>query len=127
MYTLFLDDERSPDKVTWVTIPDMHKILVVRNYDQFVECIETHGLPEFVCFDHDLADCHYAAMLQDTNPMAPFDYGSEKTGFDCAKFLVNHCADNGYKFPKYVIHSMNPIGKERISSYIENGKAVLDI
>ena len=84
------------------------------------------GMPAFVCFDHDLADQHYAAMIAEAEGR-PADYGPEKTGYDCAKWLVDFCEDNKRKFPRYVVHSMNPIGKERIISYIENAKKHLDI
>jgi hypothetical protein len=55
------------------------------------------------------------------------NYGPEKTGYDAAKWLADHCAEKGVKFPRYVVHSMNPVGKERIDSYIENAKTHLGI
>jgi hypothetical protein len=142
-YTLFLDDERSPNQVTWAEFP-RNQLVVVRNYDQFVAHVTEHGLPGFVCFDHDLADQHYAAMLKETAAdkqftfwmpgddessglNITFDYGSEKTGYDCAKWLVDYCADRNLKFPQFVIHSMNPVGKERIDKYIANAKVHLNI
>ena len=64
-YYLFLDDERIPGNVTWITMPGDRAYQIVRNYDQFVQHITTNGVPDFVTFDHDLADEHYAAMLRD--------------------------------------------------------------
>lgn len=142
-YHLFLDDERLPGDVTWVRLPNVPWQLV-RNYDEFVETVLEHGLPEFVTFDHDLADAHYAAMLEENESSGPFkfwmpgdeenpgmnlsfDYGTEKTGYDCAKWLVEHCMDNGLKYPAYEVHSMNPVGAERIRSYIENAKKHTEI
>lgn len=121
MYHLFLDDERMPSQVTWVQIP-YAVYEIVRSYEEFVDIIEKHGVPKFVTFDHDLADQHYQAMLTEVNGNSNIDYGPEKTGYDCAKWLVDYCADNGYMFPPYAVHSMNPIGKDRINSYIENAK-----
>lgn len=144
-YHLFLDDERMPSQVTWVKIPYV-VWEVVRNYDEFVETITSHGVPKFVTFDHDLADEHYKVMSQEVAAHdkkftfwmpgddeefeglnMTFDYGSEKTGYDCAKWLVDYCADNGKKFPEYQVHSMNPVGSKRIRDYIENAKKHLAI
>ena len=133
-YVLFLDDERHPDQVTWVEFPRYDAVFIVRNYDAFVNQVTLGGMPGFVCFDHDLADTHYEVMLEenkyaydDGDLKKTFDYGSEKTGYDCAKWLVDYCSNNGFKFPRYVVHSMNPAGKERIEGYIENAKKHLNI
>jgi hypothetical protein len=41
----------------------------------------------------------------------------EKTGYHCAKWLLEYCMDNSLDIPKVVfIHSMNPIGGENIKS-----------
>ena len=90
-------------------------MLVVRNFEEFASSIVERGMPSFVSFDHDLADEHYVAMLKES-----VNYGSEKTGYDCAKRLVEYCHDNNLPFPPYVVHSMNPVGKERIEKYIVN-------
>ena len=140
-YVLFLDDERNPQDVTWARFPRDGVTFVARNYEQFVDSIYNKGMPRFVCFDHDLADFHYQAMLKDNEAnrytaFVPddegglnltFDYGKEKTGFDCAKWLVQYCIDNGLKFPPYVVHSMNPVGGQRIHDYIQWAKQKMDI
>ena len=125
-YTLFLDDERSPWNVTWAHIPQNWPIQVVRNYDEFVAHVHANGLPKLVCFDHDLADQHYQAMLAETQGR-PHSYGPEKTGLDAAKWLVSYCAQAQVKFPPYVVHSMNPVGGERIRNYIEDARKHLGI
>jgi hypothetical protein len=126
-YVLFLDDERLPDHVTWAQFPRYDLTFIVRNYTQFVDQIKLHGVPKFVCFDHDLADTHYAIQENDTDASTEVDYGTEKTGYDCAKWLVDYCAERNVPFPKYVIHSMNPAGKARIQGYIDNAKKHLGI
>lgn len=139
-YVLFLDDERMPDKVDWVQFPRYETIYIIRTYEGFVRQVTTYGVPMFVCFDHDLADQHYVAMLEEAKHLEDnkytyddgdlkktFDYGPEKTGYDAAKWLVDHCVEKGVKFPRYVVHSMNPAGKERIESYIESAKKNLNI
>ena len=113
-YKLFLDDERHPGQVTWVQFPS-GPYEVVRSYEAFKEHIERNGLPEFICFDHDLCDEHYSG-----------DY-RYNTGFHCAKWLVEYCETNKLKFPDYVVHSMNPVGKENIEQYVEAAKQYLEI
>jgi len=138
-YKLFLDDERHMSHVTWVELPAKGPWVIARNYDDFVDTITSNGLPEHVCFDHDLADFHYGVMLKELDHYSAqnegnggplhmtFDYGPERTGFDCAKWLVEYCIDNAVHFPPYVVHSMNPIGSKRINDYITEAKKHLDI
>lgn len=124
-YNLFLDDERMPNDVVWEKIPD--HCIIARNYTHFKNLIEDMGIPKFVAFDHDLSDFQSAIGVQenlytynDGDMVKTFDYGSEKTGLDCAKFLIAHCQKNFTKFPEYVVHSMNPIGRKRIIDEIES-------
>jgi hypothetical protein len=119
MYKLFIDDERLPHRVTWVELPNGPWVSV-KNYDQFVSYIKDNGIPEFVSFDHDLADGHYPSGVSKTKP--EYHKYKEKTGYDCAKWLVEYCMDNNKQFPAYEVHSMNPIGKINIRSLIENFK-----
>ena len=131
---LFLDDERKPGDVTWCELPSA-KYVVVRNYDEFVRHVLTFGVPAFVSFDHDLADEHYRVGFEEARALEPwrmqtgesFDYGPEKTGYDCARWLVDFCTERGAKFPKYAVHSMNPVGSVRIKQYVENAKKHLNI
>jgi hypothetical protein len=46
----------------------------------------------------------------------------EKTGMDCAKWLVDYCIDNKKELPDYVVHSMNPAGRENIKSLLDQFK-----
>lgn len=115
MYNLFLDDTRHPQSTTWVKLPESGTWIIARNYNEFVECVEKNGLPTFVAFDHDLADADFGK-----DPSK--DTFKEKTGMDCAKWLVEYCMDNNKPFPEYVIQSMNPIGAINIRAYIENFK-----
>ncbi len=45
---------------------------------------------------------------------------SEKTGYDCAKWLVNFCMDNNLELPEYYAHSMNTVGRRNILGYLDN-------
>ena len=114
MYNLFLDDERFPKNVTWIQLPLVNWI-IVRDFKQFVNIIEKRGLPNTVSFDHDLAEDHYRTTIP------KIDY-KEKTGYECAKWLVEYCMERNLNFPNYTVHSMNPIGKQNIISLIDSYK-----
>jgi len=87
---LYLDDIRNPKTTGWD---------IVRSYEEFVEYINTHGLPEIMSLDHDL--------------------GGFKSGYDCVKWLV---------FDKQLdlrevdinVHSANPVGRKDMESLINN-------
>lgn len=96
-YLLFLDDLRVPTQVSWVRLPRGNWV-IARNYRQFVERIETLGLPHFISFDHDLGMAH--------------------NGHDCAKWLVNYCLDNEESLPEFEVHSTNPVGAVNISQFL---------
>ena len=117
-YNLFLDDNRIPTHVTWVDIPKDQHYSVVRNYQEFVDLITLRGLPKFVCYDHDLGSAHYGHGLNGDD--IPYDSYTEKTGYDAAKWLVDYCMNKAIKHPSYVVHSMNPVGKQNIISYVES-------
>ena len=117
-YNLFLDDIRLPNDVTWANLPKDQHYSVVRNYNEFVDLITLRGMPQFVCFDHDLGSDQYGLGLN--NDEIPYDSFKDKTGYDAAKWLVNYCMERGIKHPPYVVHSMNPVGKRNIESYIES-------
>jgi len=118
-YNIFLDDIRVPTDVTWVYIPVDQHYSVVRSYKEFVDLITLRReVPKYVCYDHDLADCHYGDGLN--NDQIDYNKYQEKTGYDCAKWLVNYCMERGIKHPPYIVHSMNPIGKLNIESYINS-------
>ena len=93
-------------------------------YDEFVNWIKQNGLPDLISFDHDLADEHIQYYFDNGghhNPPNPQETTfTEKTGYDCAKWLVEYCMKKGVKHPPYQVHSMNPIGKQNIISYVES-------
>ena len=114
---LYLDDFRDPrDSFFYLGKPiyNSSSWKVVRSYDEFVKYINTHGLPSIISFDHDLADEHY-----ETDNI---DEYKEKTGYECAKWLVNYCIDNNTKLPEYLCHSQNPVGKKNIMTLLDNFK-----
>ena len=128
MKKLFLDDIRNPKDCANGLVPShLNKFywendwFIVRSHNEFVDWIKKNGLPDFISFDHDLADAHYTIDYSDINwPYTNPDV--EKTGYDCAKWLGNYCLDNHKILPDYIVHSQNPVGKLNIQGYLDNVK-----
>ncbi len=120
-YNLYLDDFRDPIDSSYYlrkSIYETQKWTVVRNYDEFVKCIEENGIPDIISFDHDLADEHYGLDVENTET---YQHITERTGYDCAKWLINYCIDNKKELPKTIlIHSMNPTGSQNIKSLFDS-------
>lgn len=130
-YKLFLDDIRNLDEAFSYTKYERFKEddwIIVRDYSQFVETIEEKffhlsAFPEIIAFDHDLADEHYMPQPlwgTDYNVFAENQGFEEKTGYNCAEWLINFCMDNEVKLPEYYCHSMNPAGRENILFLLKN-------
>jgi hypothetical protein len=129
---LFLDDIRQPYEVGNYISPIELRVFyrkeqweIVRNYKEFCEFISKNGLPELISFDHDLADEHYTPQEYWHNYEVSKAYQEsqnykEKTGMDCAKWLVDYCIVNSQPLPKFFIHSMNPVGAENIRVLLNN-------
>lgn len=113
MTKLYLDDIRTPQTDGWE---------IVRNYDDFVAWIRMHGVPDEVSFDYDLGED--VAKEKVANGMSKRKAREEKkyskSGYDCAKWLVQYCMDKKLDFPKWNVHSANPVGSENIRYYISN-------
>lgn len=128
-YKLFLDDIRTPKDAYGYTKYDSYmndKWNIVRSYDQFTKHITSEfdkgSFPEIISFDHDLADEHYSDKMYgemcEYNKL--YEHFKEKTGYDCVKWLVGFCIDNQINLPKFVVHSMNPVGGKNITNYLIN-------
>ena len=115
---LFLDDIRQPPL-------HLDKIFdVVRNYEQFVEYIETYGIPEVISMDHDLHREHTMFFYDNggfKNPPDPrYENFKFKTGYDCALWLVEYCKENNLELKKVIVHSHNPMGSKNIYEVISS-------
>ena len=118
-YKLFLDDLRMPKDVYGYYRQKIYldeDWAIVRNYQEFTTIIEEKGIPDFISFDHDLADEHYGEM----GSGCQYDEYQEKTGYQCAIWLAEYVVDKMKPLPDYKVHSMNPIGRENIIHYLEN-------
>lgn len=131
-YNLFLDDIRNPKDVALYIQPvnikryyTTYKWVTVRDYDSFVKTITKMGMPDIISFDHDHANEHYDQSMF-TQELGERDYNdlyetfNEKTGLDCARWLMEYCRTNSYALPTYIVHSMNPIGKQNILTELRN-------
>ena len=120
-YSLFLDDNRSPGDVKWISLPIV-KWRIVRSYKDFVGIITKENLPVNISWDHDLSISSYQEFHRADASGEPINYTNieEKTGYDCAKWLVSYCAERNLNLPNYTVHSWNPVGKKNIESILES-------
>lgn len=129
-HKIYLDDVRTPTAKDWQ---------VVRNFDQFVKAVEKIGLDniEVISLDHDLGDSAMWEYHNNVSRNYSLDYNNikEKTGYDCAKWLVAEFYKRNpdwptkgrdvkrakpFNFPTVYTHSANPIGSANIMGYINN-------
>jgi hypothetical protein len=130
MKKIYLDDVRTPLDKDWI---------VVRNFDEFVKTVERIGFNDIqtISLDHDLGESAMLEYHRNVSPNYKLDYSNinEKTGYDCAKWLVEKFyRDNpgwdkmprdarrklNWSFPMIYTHSANPIGSANIMGYINN-------
>ena len=111
---LWLDDYRNPFdlEANWLVFSPFEllegdEVIWVKSYNEFRKYIENWGVPDICLFDHDLGDESLTG---------------EKTGKDCADFLVEYCLDYGVKLPLWNCQSANVVGKENINSIMNNFK-----
>jgi hypothetical protein len=125
-HLIYLDDVRTPVSQEWI---------VVRNYEEFVAKVTELGLEniEIISLDHDLGDTAMQEYFNNVSPNYTLDYSNikEKTGLDCAKWLIDHWFEVNLTtqtqpsrgitgFPDVLTHSANPIGSANIMGYINN-------
>jgi hypothetical protein len=117
---LWLDDYRNPYEDNWLNFSPIGKdcdVIWVKSYAGFIHWIIVNGLPDAVCFDHDLGNIPEYEMESNIENPDP-----EMTGYDAAKFLVKYCLLHKKELPLYSVQSANKIGKENIIRYLENFK-----
>lgn len=115
---IYLDDVRTPLDPEWV---------VVRSYEEFAVKVEEMGLENIglISLDHDLGDSAMQEWKTNVfqNYTLNYDNINEKTGMDCAKWLVEQWIE-GKPVCKVMIHSANPIGSANMQGYINNYKHI---
>ena len=92
-WKLFLDDLRTPPNGGWE---------IARSYEEAINLISERGMPQRIAFDHDL--------------------GTEKTGMDFARWMVESLLDGRLQLPDgftFSVHSDNPNGADNIRGLME--------
>ncbi len=114
-YNIYLDDLRTPIDDNWI---------ICRNYDEFVDKVKEIGIENIdtISLDHDLGETAIREYFKNvtTNYILDYDNIHEKTGYDCAKWLVEQSINNDIHLPLILTHSANPIGSANIMGYINN-------
>ena len=132
-YRLILDDLRTAQQCTvsngkfnYVPLLQLTETkpedwVIVRNYDQFVQVIKERGIPDFISFDHDLDRSAMREYFFAIENGKPFNYNNvkEKTGLDCAKFLIDKCKESVRILPEITLHTANTLGWENINAELE--------
>ena len=98
---LFLDDERNPEDVTWITLYE-GPYEIVRTQDEFIAWVSQHGIPDVISFDNDLGT----------------GFGE---GRDCAKWMCEAVMDGDIAFNprmRFTVHSKNVVAAEWITQYL---------
>jgi len=112
---LYLDDIRTPLDKEWE---------VVRTFEELVKHIKQVGLENYdvISLDHDLGDSAIQEYILNGSPNYTLDYNNilEKTGMDCARFLVAESMSTSIPLPQIYIHSANPIGSANMMGYVNN-------
>jgi hypothetical protein len=126
---LWLHDLRNPFEGKWIEefAPEYlnsGSIIWVLNYEEFIEWIRKNGLPQKICFDHDLGeDVAIKLVSKGINKKKAREVKKlAKSGYDCAKWLVDYCIDYDLQIPDWNIQSANPVGKENINGLLINAK-----
>jgi hypothetical protein len=115
---IYLDDVRTPIDKDWI---------IARDYEQFVRIVKTYGLENIktISLDHDLGDTAMKEWHKNVyhNYTLNYDNITEKTGYDCAKWLVEQWM-NGAPVVDVYTHSANAIGAANICGLIWNYRHV---
>lgn len=124
---LWLDDYRDPFQDNWLVFSPIvpSEVVWVKSYTEFTAWITENGLPDAICFDHDLGlpnQLKWRAKGKSKRASRRLAKQEERTGYDCAKWLINYCMDNNKALPKYGIQSANPVGRDNIDGILKNYK-----
>ena len=124
---IYLDDVRTPTNPNNEWVDGIEEWTVVRSYDEFVKTVTEIGLEniEVISLDHDLGDSAMREWHTNVYHNYTLDYNNitEKTGYDCAKWLVGQWLD-GKPVVNVYTHSANAIGSANIMGIINNYRHV---
>jgi hypothetical protein len=119
-YNLFLDDKRNPNDI-WnhQKSPEyaVYNWIVVKDFSSFTDTIQDNGIPLRISFDHNLCDEH---IMESSTKKIPYESYRQKTGYDCALWLVEYCLDFDINLPKYKVHAEKGVGRKNIENLLDN-------
>ncbi|MDT0678653.1 cyclic-phosphate processing receiver domain-containing protein [Autumnicola musiva] len=103
---LWLDDKLNPmdTRMDWLAFSPIGReveVVWVKNMMEFRNWIQKNGLPDAICFDHDLGD-------------------SSPNGYDCAKWLIKYCQENQLSLPLWASQCTNPLQKANINKLLRS-------
>lgn len=123
---LFLDDLRNPFRGANGKLPfaEYDVIYWAKDFLQFQLSVSVIEKIDIVSFDHDLHPEHYVPEYLWNDYLESKHYQdnkkyTEKTGYDCAKYLLDFCITKRIKFPEWYVHSDNPVGADKIKYLIK--------
>lgn len=129
---LWLDDIRNPrdTKVDWLQYSPIGydvNVVWVKSYAQFIKYITEFGLPDGICFDHDLGKITEIELRQQgySKEAARKAKQEEKSGYDCVNWLIEYCMDHECDVPPVGFQTSNPVGKENMMMKINNFRKVM--
>lgn len=101
---IFLDDERVPQDVFWLVLPDV-EWFIIRTPEEFIKCINDNPLEiKCISFDNDIQH--------------------ELEGYHLMKIICEMDMDSGYKLlprdMKVYAHTMNSVNRQPIINYWDN-------
>lgn len=131
---IWLDDKRDPYENKEGLVPEIiiekFDIIWIKTANEFFNYIlkvinKTVKQPDIIFFDHDLSEDHYVPKEYwvDYNISKEYQLNNPSknpTGEDCLSFLINNYKENNIKLPKCVVHSANPVGKNKILNKLIN-------
>lgn len=101
---IWLDDLINPldKRMDWLAYSPIGRevnVVWIKNKDQFKNWILNNGLPDGICFDHDLGD-------------------PKNNGYDCARWLIAYCKQKKLPPPAWASQSTDPEEKAKIKRFL---------
>lgn len=120
---LIVDDERNRELVYAKTANQVYLQVedwdIVKSFDEFVEYISTHPMPDYISFDNDLTNEHYKELI-DKGELFDFDKFTD-TGYHCAVWLMSFIKENNLPRPICYVHTANIYAHPKILNVLSNG------
>lgn len=131
-YRLFLDDIRLPEDIFRLSGMEIFadpNWTIATSYESFVDTISfnweaENRLPTIISFDHDLGIIELTDDQSKVLSVVTSTGNYEKSGLDCAKWLIEYFTLHQLKLPSILVHSQNPVGRQNIINLFNDRKRV---